>query len=926
MADGSVVITADVETAKAEKQLKKLEREIDRLKQQINKKEGEQNALKQQFEEATNKAEETRRKVEALKKEYESIQGTLKPGADMVSPDKYIAALEQEQRVTAELAEQEALLQQQDATAAKLGEQYAKAYDATAQAKADLQEAQAAAEGYATQLAGAESAASGAADATGETAEAAEEAAEAEEKLGDKGADAGNRIADAMENAQKRMQKFEKRIIGLAKRVFVFSLITKALRGMRDYIWETVQADEQAGAALAKLRASVLTLVQPIMDRLIPAITWAIQLLNQLAATAARITSKLFGTNVFAAAAKAENNTKQNAKDSSKALKKEAQAVKGVGKAFKEASKSIASFDELNILAGDSANDAGEAMDDLGDLVGADEMEPNKYDFSSVVSDALDSVAELFVGLGLVALGAILTFSGINIPLGLGMIVIGALMVWDAVSEDWDAIKKKLQGPMGILLGVISAAFLVIGAILTFSGANIPLGIALMVMGAATLATVVALNWDSIKNKLQGPIGAVVAVVSGALLALGAILAFSGVNLPLGIALMAAGAVGIVAVEAANWDAIKTKMKGPIGKITALVSGALLALGAILAFSGVAMPLGIALMAAGAVGLSTALAANWDTVKQKLQGPIGQVVALVSGALIVLGAILLFSGAGIPLGLGLIVAGAAGLAMTIAANWNTVKQKMQGPIGDVVMLISGALIVLGVILLFTGAGIPLGLGLVAAGAAGLATTIAANWNWLPKKIQEVWNNILKGIQTAWSKIKTTLATFWQSIKQGAKTAWDGIWNTIKSVINRIISGIEAFINRAINGINFLLSGINKVASAVGSKLGFGRVSLSIPRISIPRLAQGAVIPPNKEFLAVLGDQGSGNNIEAPEALLRQMAAEAASPSVELLREILRAVQAGQVMELDGQRFGKVVHQAYNKESSRIGGSLIEVTL
>lgn len=58
--------------------------------------------------------------------------------------------------------------------------------------------------------------------------------------------------------------------------------------------------------------------------------------------------------------------------------------------------------------------------------------------------------------------------------------------------------------------------------------------------------------------------------------------------------------------------------------------------------------------------------------------------------------------------------------------------------------------------------------------------------------------------------------------------------------------------------------------------GFSSVGFNIPywsAPSIPYLAQGAVIPPNKEFMAVLGDQKSGNNIEAPESLIRKIVRE-----------------------------------------------------
>lgn len=139
----------------------------------------------------------------------------------------------------------------------------------------------------------------------------------------------------------------------------------------------------------------------------------------------------------------------------------------------------------------------------------------------------------------------------------------------------------------------LSFALLVIGAVILFSGANIPLGLALMAVGAAGMATVIAANWDTIKEALQGPVGAVVGLLSGALLVLGAILSFSGASVPLGLGLMVAGAIGLATTVAANWDTIKTLLQGAIGGVVAVVSSALLVIGAVLVFSGVALPLGI---------------------------------------------------------------------------------------------------------------------------------------------------------------------------------------------------------------------------------------------------------------------------------------------------------------------------------------------
>ena len=101
-------------------------------------------------------------------------------------------------------------------------------------------------------------------------------------------------------------------------------------------------------------------------------------------------------------------------------------------------------------------------------------------------------------------------------------------------------------------------------------------------------------------------------------------------------------------------------------------------------------------------------------------------------------------------------------------------------------------------------------------------------------------------------------------------AWEGVKDIFKGIINSISSTIEYFVNHAINLINGLIGGINKLTGVAG----IPSIPL-IPELNIPKLATGAVIPPNAPFVAMLGDQKSGNNIEAPEELIRKIVREEA---------------------------------------------------
>ena len=112
-----------------------------------------------------------------------------------------------------------------------------------------------------------------------------------------------------------------------------------------------------------------------------------------------------------------------------------------------------------------------------------------------------------------------------------------------------------------------------------------------------------------------------------------------------------------------------------------------------------------------------------------------------------------------------------------------------------------------------------------------------------------------------------------------KKAWGGIKEIFRGIWNTIVSVLEAAVNLIIKGINWLIDQLNKIhfeipnwIPGIGGK-SFGINIHHVNDLKIPRLAQGAVIPPNREFMAVLGDQKSGTNIEAPLDTIKQAVAE-----------------------------------------------------
>lgn len=120
---------------------------------------------------------------------------------------------------------------------------------------------------------------------------------------------------------------------------------------------------------------------------------------------------------------------------------------------------------------------------------------------------------------------------------------------------------------------------------------------------------------------------------------------------------------------------------------------------------------------------------------------------------------------------------------------------------------------------------------------------------------------------------------WSRAWQGLKQIVDGWWQGFKKVLNVIIGGINGLVSGVVKGLNYLIRALNKLSFDIPSwvpGLGGKHFGLNIKEITapkIPLLATGAVIPPNAPFTAILGDQRHGNNIETPEALLRQVVRE-----------------------------------------------------
>lgn len=485
--------------------------------------------------------------------------------------------------------------------------------------------------------------------------------------------------------------------------------------------------------------------------------------------------------------------------------------------AAKKLKQYTAGFDELNVFAPNTGSGSGAGAGGAGgfdfdlptyDFLG-DAVQTRIGEIKKMIEDTLAEITTIVSGF-MLAVGAILVVTGVNILLGVGLMAAGAVGLAATVGLNWTAMSSELASTLALITGVVGGFLLALGAIMAFSGANLPLGIALMALGGASLVSAAVINWHNSDRHLTDALTTLTGVLAGASLAVGAMLAFTGVATGLGIALMAVGAVTLVSAAALNWNSIPDALASPLSRVGLLVSGATLALGAILAFSG-CMPLGIALMAIGATSLVSVMALNWNGLSDEIQNVIAIITTVVSVAFLAIGAALAFSGANIPLGLALLAAGAVTMGTAIMPNWNDLSDNVQQKISMITTVVGGALLAVGAILALSGVALPLGLGLMAAGALSLGAVATLNWDFVVNSIKKVVSVITGILSGALIVLGVLLCLSGAGVGLGlavlaaglslSYAAWTLDDNPITRFVRQMANSIIGLVNGVIDAIN-----------------------------------------------------------------------------------------------------------------------------
>lgn len=846
-ADGSIIVNVDLDDAQANAKLNKLKAKIRDLEKELEEKSSNKIAAKSKLDEAWAAADKTHAKIKELKKEIASIdtstEGGQASGEYAVDP----AAFARRQEATEELKKQEVLLKQQNSEAERLAKEYAKTEDEVTSISQKLDAARDKAGGMIKEML-----------KTNEVGNGTEF------------------MSSAAAEAEKRFNKLQKHIATLAKRVLVFSLITKALRYLKDYISNALKVTPEAVAAIAKLKGALLTLAQPIIEVVVPALTALINIITTVIAHIAQLVATLFGTTYAAASKSAEE------------LYNEQKALSGVGGAAKKAGKSLASFDEINQLTDNSGGGGG----------GSSKIEP---DFTlPELSEKMQKIVRFVEDIGLALLG------------------------WKFSNA--------------FLFGLAALAGLEIPK-------NVSIGISLMIAGVAVAA-------GNIKNILNGEYGptsiqsAIREMISGALIGAGLVSLGVGVwAIPVAISLVAT-----VTDVVANWGDIKKELKYKWEGVKDLFSGDTDGFWENISkafFTDMGMDTWANKLWRKIFGEE-----NWANIQKAAEQGLRlddafeycwneQVVPWLEGAWDDI--------AGWFSGIGDDISGwFSDLWEEKIKPWFT-KEKWAGLWDNVKQAFSEKWDSI---------------------KLWWDETIGKWWNekvkpWFTKeKWAGLWDNVKQAFSEKWDAIKLwwdetigawwsekvkpwftkeKWASLWDDVKQAFSDKWGEIktwWNESvgnwwdekvkpwfskekweelgKTAINGLLAVIESGVNSAIDAINGITSGLNTVITGIGKVAGKDWSGIGrIEHVSLPRLAQGAVIPPNREFMAVLGDQKSGTNIETPLATMVQAFRQA-------LAEGGYGGSSEAVLMLDRETLGKVVWKLNKAEGNRIGVNLAGV--
>lgn len=974
MADGSIIIDARINKKGAEAELQALQAKAKSTAQQIaavDKQLGgetkRRNTLRDDLEAARQKASETAAALEEVNARLDAGRKSkfgVTNAADEALSNKLAAQLNAQD---AKVRETEAGYRAQDAAVQALQQRH---IDLTAQLEREQQAAQA----QGNRVANADRIRA-AAEVAGALAEKLTRAAliggtlqKALHTVGTVGQKAfawvGGKvqaIRDRIAQAAQSAAQFRSRVARLVSGALVFNVLSSGLRTLTSWMGTALLSSSQLRAALGNLQGAASTAAAPLLAVLVPALTALANAAAMVFSYIARLVAFFTGKTISASASAA------------KAMGGVGKAAGGTAKKVKDANGELAAFDELNVLnkksdednggSGGGGGSAGDIVPDydftaespfldsildaveagdwykVGQLIGEKLRDSlNAIPWPDIQDKAVQWATNLATMLnGIVETPGLWEAIGHTLAQGLNT----ALLFYDtfmqtfhwaslgaglaagltqAIAEiQWDTLGRALTD------GMRAAIVTLYNFTMTFTGwtdlgngiaaclnaaiNNIPwqetaVGMSKLVIGLLNtlIAAVQGTDWTTFGQNVVGMIGSLDWAGLFAALSTLSVAVLTAINDILGqVDWAAVGTTLVGCLQAIDWAGLLTQAGTFIANswpvmLAALAASLLPQLGAFIL--GTVLPSLVGhLVTLGATLLGQAVTWLTGTLLPAIMSGLSALITAIVGAIGLWPAVLL----------AVLAVLAAAIIAYLVTHWEEIKQKFSETCEMLTEKMRSA-----------------------------GENLKAIWNafWLTIKLigMQIWENIT----TAWSNfwqglhrllnsagaaLQSAWSSAWTALGNTVKKIWDGIVGTIKTAVNSVISLVNGMISAVVGGVNAVIGVLNGFSfdvpefaqGALGTaKIGFNIDPITAPQI--PYLAQGAVIPANHEFLAVLGDQTNGTNVEAPLETIQ-----------EALAEVL-AAQGGQDITIrfagDLAQLVRLLNPYIDKENNRRGARLV----
>ena len=706
------------------------------------------------------------------------------------------------------------------------------------------------------------------------------------------------KITSSLAQSGKGLQTFLNRLGSIAAGALVFNVISAGLRNMTNYMGQALLSSASLRTALGNLSGAAQTAAAPLIQVLTPALTALASAAATVFGYIAQLVSFLTGTTVSAAS------------DAAAGVAGVGSAAEETAQQVKDASKSLAGFDELERLS-EPQQDTGSGG---GGGAGASQIVPN-YDFQGK-SPFLDSILDAIKAGDWYQVGELVAQ---KLNEGMAAIDWGPIdataIRWatnlynglnGAVQNlDWGLLGSTIGNGLNTVLHFIDTFFQGFDWVTLGAGIGTGLNGLFATIDWAALGRVLSDKFMALLQTLPGFVQTFDWAALG--LDVAAMLSAALANIDW---VQAAGDLGTLAIgiltaintalSQADWSSVGQTIMGMfaaidwLGLIQQLVE--LLANTWPLVLTAVLIPA----LSAWITGTLLPAIGAWITevAIPAILGWLGSIVASIVSTI----------GLWPPLLIAAIVALFAALVAVIVSNWEDICDWFSGKWDDFV-----------------------------AGWNDFWDSVAFCAQEWWKSVTTEWTNFWNGIVDKFNALKSGLSqawdAFWTGLSDRVGDIWNGIVNTVKGAVNSLIGFINGMISAVVGGLNSAIDALNSLSVDIpdwvpvvgGNRLGFSIGHVTAPQI--PYLAQGAVIPANREFLAVLGDQSHGTNVEAPLDTIKQAVAEVMEDLqagqmagfeavVSVLREILSAVYG---IELTDEDVGRAVQRWQHKQLIATGG-------